>query len=251
MITRIIGSLLLLASLACVYFFDLAGAIDGPWRILHWPAMALTGLGPVGLVLMCTDFKDVRNAVRLLVRFSPVQQRLKHQREADTLTGLAQKYYAQGTRSFEGAATASFSRHARKTIERLAVKMPVADVRMLLERERDKTDVKLRAATALTNIGVRLSPSVGMLGTILGMVQLLSHLKDPSNIGAHMGVALLTTFYGLFTSMVIWTPLHQRLEALREVELHAFDQTSHWLSLLEQRKPIHYLAEDHENSIGH
>ena len=251
MISRTIGSLILLASLACVYFFDLAGSIDGPWRILHWPAIALTGLGPVGLVLMCTDWRDVKNAARLLVRFSPVKQRLKYQKEADALASLAQKYYALGCRSLEGVAGVSFSRHARKTIERISVKMPIADVRMLLERERDKTDVRLRAATALTSIGVKLSPSVGMLGTILGMVQLLSHLKDPSNIGAHMGLALLTTFYGLFTSMVVWAPLNQRLEALRETELHAYDQTSHWLSLLEQRKPTHYLAEDHENTIGH
>ena len=40
------------------------------------------------------------------------------------------------------------------------------------------------------------APAIGMLGTIIGLVQMLMQMEDPSQIGAPMAVALLTTFYG-------------------------------------------------------
>jgi chemotaxis protein MotA len=82
-----------------------------------------------------------------------------------------------------------------------------------------------------------------MLGTILGMVRLLSTLEDPSHIGPHMSLALLTTFYGLFFSLVFWTPLQQKIERMLDVELEHFNQTIHWLETLENNKPISYFAE--------
>ena len=40
------------------------------------------------------------------------------------------------------------------------------------------------------------SPAMGLIGTLIGLVQMLGNLQDPANIGPSMAVALLTTFYG-------------------------------------------------------
>jgi hypothetical protein len=49
------------------------------------------------------------------------------------------------------------------------------------------------------------APAFGLLGTVIGLVYMLSNLKDPSTIGQGLALALLTTFYGLIISNVIFT----------------------------------------------
>jgi chemotaxis protein MotA len=56
------------------------------------------------------------------------------------------------------------------------------------------------------------SPAFGMLGTLIGLVQMLSRLHDPSTIGPAMAVALLTTFYGSLLSTMIFLPIAGKLK---------------------------------------
>jgi chemotaxis protein MotA len=55
-------------------------------------------------------------------------------------------------------------------------------------------------------------PAFGMVGTLIGLIQMLHELDDPSNIGAGMAVALVTTFYGALSANLIFLPLAGRLE---------------------------------------
>ena len=62
------------------------------------------------------------------------------------------------------------------------------------------------------------APAFGLLGTVIGLVYMLSNLKDPSTIGQGLALALLTTFYGLIISNMIFTPLASRLRYLKSRE---------------------------------
>ncbi|MGE4290752.1 MAG: motility protein A [Desulfovibrio sp.] len=57
-----------------------------------------------------------------------------------------------------------------------------------------------------------MSPAFGMIGTLVGLVQMLQNLSDPSSIGPAMAVALLTTFYGSVLANVVFLPLATKLE---------------------------------------
>ena len=56
-----------------------------------------------------------------------------------------------------------------------------------------------------------MAPAFGMIGTLIGLIQMLQNMDDPSAIGAGMAVALLTTFYGAFTANVIYIPFATKL----------------------------------------
>jgi chemotaxis protein MotA len=56
------------------------------------------------------------------------------------------------------------------------------------------------------------APAFGMIGTLVGLVQMLANMSDPSAIGAGMAVALLTTFYGAVIANVICLPLAAKLD---------------------------------------
>ena len=61
------------------------------------------------------------------------------------------------------------------------------------------------------------APAFGMIGTLIGLVAMLSNMDDPSKIGAGMAAALLTTLYGALLANIIFCPLADKL-ALRSAE---------------------------------
>jgi chemotaxis protein MotA len=56
------------------------------------------------------------------------------------------------------------------------------------------------------------APSMGMIGTLIGLVQMLQALDDPAAIGPAMAVALLTTMYGAIVAFIICNPIAEKLE---------------------------------------
>jgi len=56
------------------------------------------------------------------------------------------------------------------------------------------------------------APAFGMIGTLIGLIQMLRNLSDPSSIGAGMSVALLTTLYGAMVANLIALPIAGKLE---------------------------------------
>ncbi len=62
-----------------------------------------------------------------------------------------------------------------------------------------------------------LAPAFGMIGTLIGLVQMLSSMDDPKSIGPAMAVALLTTLYGAVLANLIFNPIANKL-ALRSQE---------------------------------
>jgi chemotaxis protein MotA len=63
------------------------------------------------------------------------------------------------------------------------------------------------------------APGLGMLGTLVGLVQMLNNMQDPSSVGPAMAVALLTTFYGAFIAQVVAIPLADKLN-LKAMDEH-------------------------------
>lgn len=57
------------------------------------------------------------------------------------------------------------------------------------------------------------APAFGMIGTLIGLVQMLSNLNDPDAIGPGMAVAILTTFYGAMLAYIIFLPIAGKLRA--------------------------------------
>jgi len=57
----------------------------------------------------------------------------------------------------------------------------------------------------------RFAPAFGMIGTLVGLVAMLSNMDDPSAIGAGMAAALLTTLYGALVANILFLPLADKL----------------------------------------
>jgi chemotaxis protein MotA len=67
------------------------------------------------------------------------------------------------------------------------------------------------------------APAFGMIGTLIGLVQMLSNLSDPSGIGQGMATALITTFYGAFAANLVFIPLAGKLGIYSKAEAMAME----------------------------
>lgn len=77
------------------------------------------------------------------------------------------------------------------------------EVRSLLERHKIGQGI-------FTALGTY-APAFGMIGTLIGLVQMLRSLDDPSSIGPSMAVALITTFYGAVLGNLVYLPMAGKL----------------------------------------
>lgn len=81
----------------------------------------------------------------------------------------------------------------------------------MLERERDLNLERLDEGQRIYKAIGDAAPAFGMIGTIVGLVQMLNAMDDPSTIGPAMAVALLTTLYGAVIANLIALPLADKL----------------------------------------
>lgn len=100
-------------------------------------------------------------------------------------------------------------------------------VKDILETEIDNVMERHRVgADIFTSMGT-FAPALGMIGTLIGLVQMLRTMDDPSSIGPAMAVAIITTFYGAVLANMLFLPMSGKLRnrsaeevMIKELMLH-------------------------------
>ncbi|MFQ1965278.1 flagellar motor protein PomA [Aeromonas veronii] len=85
-------------------------------------------------------------------------------------------------------------------------------VRAVMEKDIDLTAERHVIAIKVFRTLGDLGPAMGMIGTLVGLVAMLSNMSDPKSIGPAMAVALLTTLYGAIEANMIAIPIADKLE---------------------------------------
>lgn len=78
------------------------------------------------------------------------------------------------------------------------------EIAAISERDNRNANVMRRAA--------EVAPAMGLIGTLVGLIQMLANLDDPTTIGPAMAIALLTTFYGAILAYMVFAPLASKLD---------------------------------------
>jgi len=95
------------------------------------------------------------------------------------------------------------------------------------------------------------APAFGMIGTLIGLVQMLRNLKSPESIGAGMAVALLTTFYGAFAANLIFIPLAGKLGIYSKAEATAMEMITEGICAIAQGENPTAVREKMQAFISH
>ncbi len=105
-----------------------------------------------------------------------------------------------------------------KAIGMLVDGTDVVIVKGSLERDKTATSMRHKMGCAIFESWGEIAPAMGMIGTLIGLVQMLANMSDPKAIGPAMAIALLTTMYGAILANVICLPIAQKLASNAELE---------------------------------
>lgn len=112
------------------------------------------------------------------------------------------------------------------------------DIRNVLEIEVAYIEQRHLSGKKILEALAAAAPAFGMIGTLIGLVQMLRTLDDPSQIGGGMATALLTTLYGALTANLFCIPLAGKLENRNNEELLVRElMTTGLLSLVAGQTP--------------
>lgn len=112
------------------------------------------------------------------------------------------------------------------------------DVMQILTHDMDALIERHKTGASIIRRASEIAPAMGLIGTLVGLVQMLSQLNDPSSIGPAMAVALLTTFYGAILGTVILAPMAAKLERNASIDIMVKDLIiSAAISISKQESP--------------
>ena len=190
---------------------------DGAWFV-NTPSLMIVFGGTMGATLLAYPLGDVLSV------FKVAKHVFMHKSQSVSeliplITGFAKKARQEGILSFESQLEdiedpflVQGIQMAIDGMESSAIEdVMVTEIIYLEERHRLGSDI-------FTTMG-GFAPAIGMLGTIIGLVQMLMQMEDPSQIGAPMAVALLTTFYGTMLANLVFIPVAGKLKTRSKQEI--------------------------------
>ncbi len=182
------------------------GSIGAFWNV---PGLMIVGGGTVAATLINESLGQVMGAMKVMLQ-AFFLKKASPQEIIASVVDLAAKARKEGLVSLENEDIPDefLARGVRLGVDGLdpdAVNgILISEMRTLKARhERGQTIFKFMGSTA---------PAMGMVGTLVGLVQMLQELDDPAAIGPAMAVALLTTLYGAIIAFVICNPIASKLE---------------------------------------
>lgn len=97
----------------------------------------------------------------------------------------------------------------------------VEEIRHNLQNKINAKQTRMASAANLFENMAKLSPGVGMIGTLMGLIAMMANMKDPTQIGGGMALAMITTFYGLMLGTMLYGPFSEKilLEAEKTLEI--------------------------------
>lgn len=99
-----------------------------------------------------------------------------------------------------------------RAVELIVDGLPADDAERILRTEIDSNMARARMASAVLRRAAEVAPAMGLIGTLVGLVQMLGSLSNPSAIGPAMAVALITTFYGAILGSMVLAPLAAKID---------------------------------------
>lgn len=182
------------------------------------PALLIVLGGTTGVAFIHYPFNDLREAFKIarkvvFHRDTPINDYIVQ------LMDFANRARKEGILGLQNDMADIKDDFLKKSVQMAVDGQEPETLREMLNTEIDYIRRRhYKGANIFVSIGTY-APAMGMVGTLIGLVQMLQNLNDPTKIGPAMAVALLTTFYGAVIANVVCLPIAGKLRNRSEAEI--------------------------------
>lgn len=193
--------------------------------------------GTAAATLITVSREDIRNASQAL-RIAFTRKEVDLGASVGEVMRANQAYRLRGRVGLTGLNTEN--ELLGRSCEMVAEGMPVDSIDRVMQSEIDHLMARHARTQAIFRRMATLAPSFGMIGTVIGLVQMLSTLSSPSDMGPAMSLALLTTLYGALLGFMLLVPVTARLKSVTATEIVQMNLIREGIiSTLQDANPIH------------
>ncbi len=190
----------------------------GGWQMfIHIPSMAITVGGMLCATLIhfsLPQFLGIFSIIKkTIVAKIPSQSEL-----IQNMVNYAAINRRDGALALEQEIRNTNDLFLGKSLQMLVDGKEPTDIRDLLSLEVQNLQDRHAGGKKILEFMGAAAPAFGMIGTLIGLIQMLRNLDSPKSIGSGMAVALLTTFYGALTANLIFLPLAGKLGIYSKAE---------------------------------
>ncbi|MBR8062741.1 flagellar motor protein [Burkholderia ambifaria] len=205
-----------LGGAAIVFGFALEG---GHFSMLfQFEALVIVLGGTLGAVMIQNTWARFFDAVKQL-RLAFVRAQEVDRKHLTDLLEWGDRAKLDGLLAFESMDVSGIHPFARRGLELLANGVSTAVLEDALHRELDAYERSRLAAARVWHQAGGYAPTFGILGSVLGLVQVTSHILEPAQLGPGIAVAFIATLYGLAFANLVFLPLYGKLRAQIDSEL--------------------------------
>jgi chemotaxis protein MotA len=141
----------------------------------------------------------------------------------ESIIKLAEKARREGLLALEDAMKDVADPFLKKGLQLAIDGTDSEELRDILEAEVDaKRRVDKVGAKFFADMG-GFSPTIGIIGTVLGLINVLKNLSEPAKLGALIAGAFVATLWGVMSANVLWLPMGNKLKRLSDVECAQMD----------------------------
>jgi len=191
---------------------------------INIPSLCIVVGGTIGVTLVAYPLKDFLSVIKV-VQKAIFTKNISATELVSKFTDFANKTRKEGILALESEIKELSDEFFKKGVQLSIDGLEPQQIRNILDTEiefvRDRHKL---GADIFTSMGT-FAPAMGMIGTLIGLVQMLQSMDDPSTIGPAMAVALLTTFYGSLMANICCMPIAGKLKTRSKEEMLTKEMT--------------------------
>ena len=182
------------------------------------PSIAITVGGTFASLMIMFPLKVFAALPKMLIKiFKPQQFNLRD--SVTEIVGIAHDARKNGLLSLEENLSDYKDEFLRKGIQLVIDSTDPESLREIMEAELGFMMERHKAGVSFFEKGATLAPGFGMLGTLVGLINMLATMDDPDNLTRGMSIALVTTFYGSVLANIIFLPMGNKLQKRSDEEV--------------------------------
>ncbi len=189
-----------------------------PMVFLNFPSALIVFGGTIGATLVNYPLKNVIGVIGV-IKNTILYKAASPSEIIERFLEYAQKARKEGILSLEPVLKEIEDEYLKKGLQLTVDGMEPEVIREILETEINYLDERHEIGAEVVSIMGSFAPAMGMIGTVIGLIQMLQTMSDPSTIGPSMAVALITTFYGAILANLVFNPMAGKLRTRHKEEV--------------------------------
>ena len=185
---------------------------------LDGPSAALV-IGPTVMCLMLMFPSKVFKALPKMIGKVFKPQKFNPQNYIAEIVEVAQEVRKQGLLSIDEKIPNYKDEFMRKGLQLAVDSIDPETIREIMESELSFMVDRHKMGVQFCERGAALAPAFGMVATLVGLINMLGDMEDPSSLMANMGMAMITTIYGCLLANAVFLPFANKLQKRSDEEV--------------------------------